>query len=185
MTFDESRVYTAVNADKLHEGDIVIVGKTISDLKYQLDEGSRDRECEITHICREDEYNRFIVGKGINNSYPLAYLINKKKTYMELCTRCKGYCKSDYNYALKLYYCNHFEPIEKTGHYILWNKNSFPLDCNSVITDKYGDRYSILSVNKSCDSVRVCIIGSSLSMQDLYDNYTYDSGKTCGEWVEE
>lgn len=76
MEFDKSRVYTALNADELEVGSMVIVADSLQGLKdrvskFPLDENYASR---IGSILPETEIHRFKTSVG--NVYPLAYLIS-------------------------------------------------------------------------------------------------------------
>ena len=65
---DKSKIYTAVNADELEEGDVVFVADTWAELQR------RNRVQEITRIVDSTFMSRFGIG---NCTYALAYLIAK------------------------------------------------------------------------------------------------------------
>lgn len=75
MDFDKSRVYTAVNADELHEGDLCIFADTLGALKKCVNEESGI--CKPFAIREENESMRFVLED--NNwgglCYGLAYLV--------------------------------------------------------------------------------------------------------------
>ena len=69
MEFDKSNVYTAVNADELHEDDIVCIADMMRLLRTNV------QECivgQIVEIAPEDSCFRFVTGSG---RYSLAYLV--------------------------------------------------------------------------------------------------------------
>lgn len=74
--FDYSKVYTAVNANKLKIGSKVICSFSISDLKERVKEG--EEIGEVFEIYPESFEHRFRV-KFDNNrfSYPIAYLVSE------------------------------------------------------------------------------------------------------------
>lgn len=73
MEFDESKVYTMLNADKLKAGSRVIVGDNLAELK----------ECVLKHrlpkiikkVESEDDEHRFLCDDGFH--YVLAYLVSE------------------------------------------------------------------------------------------------------------
>lgn len=80
MEFDKSRVYTALNADELKQGDKVIVAQHLGNLKYQVSQ--KDYYVWTIKEIKEDICSdRFITGNG---AFPLAYLIERA----ENCTNC-------------------------------------------------------------------------------------------------
>lgn len=69
MEFDISNVYTSVNADELHKGDIVCAADSLKHLKHYV------QDCivgTIVSIEPEDNCFRFVDGSG---RYALAYLV--------------------------------------------------------------------------------------------------------------
>ena len=75
MEFDESRVYTALNADELKPGDKVYLGDTIAELKYKLE--NEDYSPSILTIIDIDDWNfSFVTKKDVGN---LAYLVERTK----------------------------------------------------------------------------------------------------------
>ena len=87
MEFDKTRVYTALNADELKQGDKVIVANCMADLKVWAQSNENAREILLIH----DDTNlaRFEV-KGSSGSFisALAYLVERK----ENCTNCGENC---------------------------------------------------------------------------------------------
>lgn len=73
MEFDKSKVYTAVNADELEAGDVVIAADTLHDLTESVKTGEDVRE--IMSIESSDCTYRFTVTGYVE--YALAYLIAK------------------------------------------------------------------------------------------------------------
>lgn len=76
MEFDKSRVYTALNADELEVGSMVIVADSLQGLKDRLSKFSLDKDYagSIGSILPETAIHRFKT--SIGNEYPLAYLIS-------------------------------------------------------------------------------------------------------------
>lgn len=55
MEFDKSKVYTALNADELKEGDIVFVSDYISSLKKEVEKGTNTYKLEgISDVVKID-----------------------------------------------------------------------------------------------------------------------------------
>ena len=72
MEFDESKVYTALNADKLKIGSEVIVADNLGHLKSFVKD-----DCEIkklVYIRNDSTLYRFHV---LENDYALAYLVSE------------------------------------------------------------------------------------------------------------
>ncbi len=86
MKFDENRVYTALNADKLPIGSKVIVADNLVDLKMRVsayyDESVTAYITEICDIRTEDYADRFEIVERHNSRYlyghyGLAYLVSE------------------------------------------------------------------------------------------------------------
>ena len=104
MEFQRERVYTALNADELKQGDKVIVDYDIAHLKEQVKLGVF--YLPIKKINAEDITCRFNVGDG--NDYPLAYLVERK----ENCTNCGSTCgyADENHHALQCSRCDNWQP---------------------------------------------------------------------------
>lgn len=74
MKFDVSKIYTAVNADKLKVGDKVIVADCLDSLKREVELGVHVHQ--LKGILDEVNVYRFVT-KGY--PYNLAYLVERKK----------------------------------------------------------------------------------------------------------
>ena len=134
MEFDKSRVYTALNADELKQGDKVIVARSLSLLKTAIENAEK-------HIKTLEEVNdegfafRFVVD---NTSFPIAYLIERKDN----CTNCGntdcpnyGY-KDEYRKTLK---CMKYKPktepkAEKEDN--MWNYEGLPTKQEMGVSDR-------------------------------------------------
>lgn len=81
MTFDISKVYTAVNADELKGNDKVIVADDLSTLRRRVEENNPNMIREILLINPEDMIGRFVIPGlfGANDCvyYNLAYLVER------------------------------------------------------------------------------------------------------------
>ena len=82
MKFDESRVYTALNADKLKVGSRVIVADNIALLKKRVaayhDGGDVKRFIKIDEIRPEQYESRFVIhGELTYVCWSLAYLVSE------------------------------------------------------------------------------------------------------------
>ena len=75
MTFDKSRVYTALNADELKAGDKVFVADNIADMKKRVtsDKYTEYIDC-LDHISSEDDQYRFVT---VDGACALAYLVER------------------------------------------------------------------------------------------------------------
>ena len=70
MTFDKSKVYTAVNADELQVGSWCAFADTLAILKENVEQEYAE---EIVDIKDEREEDRFVLSNG--NKYSLVYLL--------------------------------------------------------------------------------------------------------------
>jgi hypothetical protein len=74
MDFDVSKVYTAIDADDLHVGDVVILADTMADLRMLVEEAEADScKTRLTEIRDESHVYRF---RTESDGYMLAYLID-------------------------------------------------------------------------------------------------------------
>ena len=78
MEFDKSRVYTALNADKLAIGSRVILRDTLSELKEAVEAEAEGAIQNLAIIHGEDMMFRFFGGK-YHSSHLLAYLVEPPK----------------------------------------------------------------------------------------------------------
>lgn len=122
MKFDESRVYTAFNADKLKVGSIVIVADDLASLKRHVSAYNSDGNfIKIEKIMPEQYQSRFAIhGEFTDVCWSLAYLVAEPDDKLD-CTYCKS--KPD-DYLMRLL----SENIDKHNHLIAYK----------TILDKYG-----------------------------------------------
>lgn len=73
MIIDNSKVYTAVNADALHKGDIVYLADTMSRLKFVVNLHDKNYFKTLDRILNEEERHRFVDENYL--TYNLAYLV--------------------------------------------------------------------------------------------------------------
>ena len=107
MKFDKSKVYTALNADELKEGDKVLLADNLEELKKQV----KDYESPtmLAEIAPECEHFRF---KNPNDLwYALAYLVfsppkleykpfSDSNTALQIISKHGGWVKGDDTYYL-------------------------------------------------------------------------------------
>lgn len=76
MTFDKSKVYTALNAEELEVGSEVIVAYDVNSLKYQVEANSWSTYAKkLDEVLGPDHIHRFKLPDG--RAYNLAYLVRK------------------------------------------------------------------------------------------------------------
>ncbi|WP_443741424.1 hypothetical protein [Treponema berlinense] len=87
MTFDKSKVYTALNADELKVGDKVFVADNIAELRRIVEKSSTKDARKIVHIRKDNEPYRFCV-KSIDAElcfgFNLAYLVERAEENEEI-----------------------------------------------------------------------------------------------------
>lgn len=114
MEFDKKRIFTAVNADELKPGDIVVVGNTINEIRNFIEERKGAMKCyaEIQEILDDDCGERFKIGESPATgdiSYAFAYLIERK----ENCLNCSTSCMGKSWLADKYTRCDSYKPVDK------------------------------------------------------------------------
>lgn len=119
MKFDESRVYTAFNADKLKVGSIVIVADDLASLKRHVSAYNSDGNfIKIEKIMPEEYQSRFAIhGEFTDVCWSLAYLVAEPDNI-----DCADDKSSDYLLRLLS------ENIDKHNHLVAYK----------TILDKYG-----------------------------------------------
>lgn len=199
MEFDKSRVYSAVNADGLHNGDKVIGANTLSKLRERVEQFEENDVVEIGYIAPDTEARRF------NEDYLLAYLVERD----ENCTNCKHFpCNDEIEERevdLKIYSCCGYEPkTEPKTEQKVEEKNCYNYrpfrDTDELIEEwdkKLGYRDPtglakpyIWVRKKDCDSELLItgynkpdgevFIDDAIDLTQLFDNYTFLDGSPCG-----
>lgn len=157
MTFDKSRVYTALNADELKIGSKVILGNTLTELKEAVEVEKEEAIQNLAIIHGEDIMLRF-TGDKYHSGYTLAYLIEPpKKTEYRPFASIKVAMK-----AIKV----HGGRVIKTNNIM----SAF------LVTEDDEDR----------EKSRVFIDGYWYSLQELCRLFVFaDDDTPCGELVEE
>ena len=89
MEFDERRVYTSLNADKLKTGDRVFAAHNLYDLKKLVEKGEDIREIEeINDISHDSRFSvRKIGNPNVISHYFLAYLVCPAEQIVHFCGR--------------------------------------------------------------------------------------------------
>ncbi len=77
MKFDFKKVYTAINAEELKDGDKVYVSDSLDDLRDFVENDRLNVE-ELFDIREENFQRRFLV-QGNANAYAFAYLVERAK----------------------------------------------------------------------------------------------------------
>lgn len=80
MEFDKSKVYTALNAEELHEGDKVICANNLAALIDTVEGSDGNDNVKVIESILEI-MNTYRFSTMDNNAYNLAYLIDRKKEH--------------------------------------------------------------------------------------------------------
>ena len=78
MEFDKSKVYTALNAEELHEGDKVICANNLAALIDTVEGSDGNDNVEVIESILEI-MNTYRFSTMDNSSYNLAYLVERRK----------------------------------------------------------------------------------------------------------
>ena len=156
MTFDKSKVYTALNADELKVGSKVYVSDNMYYLKKCVEDNLES--CILTEVLLEKEASRFCINDTFNEQWALAYLIEQPAE-----PKYRPFENVD----------TAMEVIKAHGG---WVKDK-TIDDLKLIT-------SIGKISDSVYSIGVC--GSYYTFTTFLDRYVFaDDGSPCGELVEE
>ncbi|MEL3905539.1 MAG: hypothetical protein P1P65_00715 [Treponema sp.] len=160
MEFDKTKVYTAVNADALKAGSLIVVGLNLKELELKVENGRYTQA--LVDVAGKDCADRFGVDDyGCLDSlsyYPLAYLIEpaKEPKYKPFSSVEKAK-----------------EAIDKHGGWVghKTDKSCF-LITGYIESGEYGK--PVVLVGESCNS-----------FQQLYDCFVFpDDSTPCGELEE-
>lgn len=201
MEFDKSRVFSAVNADELHEGDKVIVSNVLSMIKEYVKRDIFIRE--LYRVERDNYSNRFVIKSDEYDSdgdvlcYSLAYLVERK----ENCTNCvengraHGCIPMDddkitrcFDYKPKTEK-QHYRPFRDTDELIkVWCEYKCPAHNHRErgltmpfiwVRSKFNkDHKGVLINNYFGEYVELNKVQCFLSR--LFDEYTFLDGSPCG-----
>jgi len=156
MEFDESRIYTAVNADELKIGSTCIFADTIQALRQKVQGGFSAGDCaedyfrHLTKIYDDDSVERFVAD---DCTYIYAYLIEQPAE-----PKYKPFASSED--AMKV--------IKAHGGWIKYNVSD-----NYSLVIGYGG--GSIYIKEKC-----------IYMQDLFDDYVFaDDGSPCGVLIKE
>ena len=200
MEFDASRVFTALNADKLRAGDKVIVADTLDLLKRCVKDSNPIST--IRTIEPEDFMFRF-AAENDGVTFALAYLVERAKTENRcaICAKSKnggrgvcvleeGYGCNDYELKVKKYY-RPFRDVdelikvweEKTCATPYWGKGADLVMPHIWVKKRHDDtdrgKLIISFSNNGCSVIDVDEI-EVLLLEDLFNIYTFLDGFPCG-----
>ena len=96
MEFDKSRVYSALNADKLKVGSKVIAANNIDSLKRKVCDGNDIRE--VKEILDESYERRFQLDS--TGTYPFVYLVTLKWTDLKIGDVVVGRCNKGLSFMV-------------------------------------------------------------------------------------
>ena len=157
MTFDKSRVFSAVNADELKIGSRVILGDSLSELKEAVETEKRGTIQNLAIIHGEDMPFRFI-GDKYHSVHLLAYLVElpKEPEYRPFESVKKA-----------------MKAIKAHGRWVIKTNNIMSA---FLVTEDDEDR----------EESRIFIDGYWYSLQELCRLFVFaDDDTPCGELIEE
>lgn len=160
MELDESRIYTAVNANEVKSGCVGYFADTLSCLRKAVEQEDREAYGEIKDIGVDSDLCRFYI-KG-RRCYNLFYLVEEPKK-----EEFRSYNRS-YNDVNEM-----IEDFEKRFHLlpqihqlpIIWIKNK-----------DNGQKSFILDYSKTI----VTTSTRTMSMEYLFEHYVYLDDSPCG-----
>lgn len=157
MTFDKSRVFSAVNADELKIGSRVILGDSLSELKEAVETEKRGTIQNLAIIHGEDMPFRF-TGDKYHSVHLLAYLVElpKEPEYRPFESVKKA-----------------MKAIKAHGRWVIKTNNIMSA---FLVTEDDEDR----------EESRIFIDGYWYSLQELCRLFVFaDDDTPCGELIEE
>lgn len=156
MELDESRIYTAVNANEVKSGCVGYFADTLSCLRKAVEQEDREAYGEIKDIGVDSDLCRFYI-KG-RRCYNLFYLVEEPQK-----KKFRPY--NDTNEMID-HFNEHFELIPREYHLpILWIKSK-----------STGRKHLITDCENDC----VWIGSVSIKFKDLYEHYTWLDDSPCG-----
>lgn len=157
MEFDKKKVYTALNADELKQGDKVFVADSIAHLRAKVEYGE-DIET-IEKIRSDSEFKRFFTKEGYS-AKGFAYLVEKvPKLEIEPYQSIEE-MKSDW--ASYMGY-----PPKPMTNPLIWIKAKFTK--------------SETIISGFVDSTTVLIGSQELTLDELFEDFTYLDGSPIGK----
>lgn len=167
MEFDKSRVYTALNADELKVGDKVYVADNLYDLKYDV-----ENDCNLAVIqgIHSDDFNerfkiRFVSGKNDEQTYCLAYLVERAKEKKYRPYESIDEFVSDFIKRFNTHCPNYAMPL-------IWVKRLSDCDIRCITTFSLSDSSVVLG-------------GSIYTMEELFKDYGFIDNTPCGKEIED
>lgn len=159
MEFDESNVFTLLNADAVNIGSKGYFADNLKDLKEAVEHGERENYGEIEAISCEADSCRFSIKKG--SIFALFYLVKEPKE-----EKLRPY--NDTNEMID-HFNKHFELIpQKYRLSILWVK------------DSSNTKYLITRVSEGSVTLTLETVVYTISLRTLFDDYTWLDGSPCG-----
>lgn len=166
MEFDKSRVYTALNADELKVGDMVILGDTLKLLKEQVEQ----EEGIVCLGCIDTEAQQYrFLGDNCPTGFLMAYLVERAKE-----KKWRAYKNCDEMVEdFKTRFSNSLYHSEYTVKY-----NANPM-WHPMIWVKHKVAKS-KGVITNCFIRTVEIHGVDYDTDELFNHYTYLDDTPCG-----
>lgn len=171
MEYDESRVYTALNADELKAGDKVYVANTLYDL--ECDVRNEQNLAVIQKIYARDCSSRFNVyfdDYVTSDEYCLAYLVERAKEKKYRPYESIDEFVSDFIKRFNTHCSNYAMPL-------IWlrNKDNNNVQCIMGFVEQF-----FVCLPYSPDSA-----AGMQKLQTLFDDYEFLDGSPCGKEIEE
>ena len=162
MEFDESKVYTLVNADKVKLGSKGYFADSLKELKIAVEQEHSDNYGEVTEIDDDSYINRFKIGNYLFGLFYLVYrpYYNTSEMFAHF-FKCFGSIQSEYKYKYKRNYpFIHVKNRNNKQEYWIMN-------CD-------GENNLVYVFNHSA------YIYFEIDLPTLFKNFTYLDGTPCG-----
>lgn len=160
MKFDETKIYTSVNADEVEVGSKGYFADDIYELKCIVENDDTGKLKELTYIEDTTYSNRF----SSDISYNLFYLVEEPAE-----KKCRPYKNTE-------------EMIEdfkrRYNSYGGWSGKSNPMYCPLIwVVGKHTKSKRLITFYSDC---RVSIDSGLTELKSLFEHFTYLDGTPCG-----
>lgn len=164
MEFNKSRVFTALNADKLKAGDIVYVSDTIARLKAKVEEGNAKAAKKIECIGSDEDVYRFCIKypTGRVVGYNCAYLVKRTEE-----KKWRPYKDCD---EMVLDFCRRFvtRELDRVEVPLMWVMSKSKSRWTFVSDLDFSSKTVFIGHDRRC------------SLTFLFENYTWLDSSPCG-----
>lgn len=159
MAFDESKVFTSLNADKVKIGNKGYFADNLKDLKEAVEHGKSENYGEIEAITGEADCCRFSIKN--DSIFVLFYFVEESKE-----EKLRPYKDTD---EMIEHFYQHFNLIPQDYRLpIMWVKNN------------NDEKYLITRVSKNAVSLVFEPMVYTARLDTLFDEYTWLDGSPCG-----